>query len=156
MQVRSFARYSGRVTQALLHLKYHPDLQLAAVMGVWLEELYEREGWRAEVIVPVPLSKQRAQKRGFNQAALLADALSSRIDLPVDSSSLRRVEDTRSQVGLDPHERWKNVEHVFGARSQSLKGYGCATRRTTCSRPALPCRRAPKQFGPQAPDPSLG
>ena len=119
--MRSFARYSGRVTQALLHLKYHPDRQLAAVMGVWLEELYEREGWRAEVIVPVPLSKQRAQKRGFNQAALLADALSSRIDLPVDSSSLRRVEDTRSQVGLDPHERWKNVEHVFGARSQSLK-----------------------------------
>ena len=120
LPVRSFARYSGRVTQALLHLKYHPDRQLAAVMGAWLGELYGREGWGAEVIVPVPLSKQRAQKRGFNQAALLADALSSRIDLPVDKRSLRRVEDTRSQVGLDPHERWENVEHVFEVGSQSL------------------------------------
>ena len=80
-----------------------------------------REGWGAEVLVPVPLSKHRAQKRGFNQAALLADALSSRIDLPVDSSSLLRIQDTRSQVGLGPHERWKNVEHVFKVRSQSLK-----------------------------------
>jgi len=120
-QVRSFARYSGRITQALLHLKYHPDRQLAAAMGAWLEELYVREGWGAEVIVPVPLSKQRAQKRGFNQAGLLADALGSRIDLPVDSSSLLRIEDTRSQVGLDPHERWKNVEHVFKVGSHSLK-----------------------------------
>ncbi len=121
LQVRSFARYTGRVTQALLHLKYHPDRQLAAVMGAWLEELYVGEGWSVEVLVPVPLSKHRAQMRGFNQAALLADALSSRIDLPVDKRSLLRIEDTRSQVGLDPHQRWKNVEHVFKVGSQSLK-----------------------------------
>jgi len=118
--VRSFARYSGRVTRALLHLKYHPDRQLAAVMGDWLKEVYERQGWAVEVLVPVPLSRPRAQKRGFNQAALLADALSSRTDLPVDSSSLQRVEDTRSQVGLGPHERWKNVEHVFKVGSKSF------------------------------------
>jgi ComF family protein len=121
LPVRSFAKYSGRVSHALLHLKYHPDRQLAAVMGGWLEELYRREGWSAEVVVPVPLSKHRAQKRGFNQAALLAEALGALIDLPVDSSSLQRVEDTRSQVGLDPDERWKNVEYAFRAGSRTFK-----------------------------------
>jgi predicted amidophosphoribosyltransferase len=90
-------------------------------MGAWLGDLYGREGWRAEVVVPVPLSKHRAQKRGFNQAALLAEALAALIDLPVDSSSLQRVEDTRSQVGLDPHQRWKNVEHAFSAGSRSFE-----------------------------------
>ncbi len=90
-------------------------------MGAWLEELYGREGWRAEVIVPVPLSSHRAQVRGFNQAALIAKALGALIDLPVDSSSLQRVEDTRSQVGLDPNQRWKNVEHAFRAGSRSFE-----------------------------------
>jgi ComF family protein len=124
LPVRSFARYSGSVTQALLHLKYHPDRKLAAVMGAWLEELYGREGWSAEIVVPVPLSSHRAKKRGFNQAALLAAALGALIGLPVDSNSLQRVEDTRSQVGLDPHQRWKNVEHAFKAGSRSFEDLG--------------------------------
>ena len=118
--MRSYAKYSGRVIQALLHLKYHPDQQLAGVMGEWLEELYAREEWSAGVVVPVPLSSHREQKRGFNQAALLAEALSGHIDLPVDSNSLHRIADTRSQVGLDPNERWKNVEHAFKAGSRSF------------------------------------
>ena len=119
--MRSYAKYSGRVAHALIHLKYHPDRQLAGMMGAWLEELYVREGWRAELVVPVPLSDDRLQKRGFNQAALLAEALGGLTDLPVDSNSLHRVEDTRSQVGLDPHERWKNVQHAFKAGFRSLE-----------------------------------
>ena len=120
--MRSYAKYSGRVAHGLLHLKYHPDRQLAGVMGAWLEKLYAREGWRAELVVPVPLSDVRLQKRGFNQAALIAEALGGLTDLPVDSNSLHRVEDTRSQVGLNPHERWKNVEHAFKVGSRSLEG----------------------------------
>ena len=119
--MRSFARYSGRIAQALLHLKYRPDRQLAKVMGGWLEKIYRRESWRADVVVPIPLSSHRAQKRGFNQAALLAEALGALIEWPVDSSNLRRVEDTRSQVGLDPQERWKNVEHAFAAGPRSFE-----------------------------------
>lgn len=122
MPVRSFARYTGRVTQALLHLKYRPDRQLASVMGAWLEELYVWEGWSAEVVVPVPLSKHRIQQRGFNQAALLSEAFGSRAGLPVDSRHLKRVEDTRSQVGLDPFERWHNVLQAFNAESRSFEG----------------------------------
>jgi ComF family protein len=121
LSVRSYAKYSGRVTRALLHLKYHPDRQLASVMGAWLEALYDREDWSAEVVVPVPLSSNRSRKRGFNQADLLADALGALSGLPVDSSSLQRVKDTRSQVGLDPDERWKNVENAFRARSRSFE-----------------------------------
>ncbi|MFQ5922967.1 MAG: double zinc ribbon domain-containing protein [Anaerolineales bacterium] len=121
LQARSYARYTGRVTQALLHLKYRPDRRLASVMGAWLEELYLQEGWSGEVVVPVPLGKHKMQQRGFNQAALLAEAFGSRAGLPVDSSCLKRVKDTRSQVGLDPHERWHNVRQAFRAETPSFE-----------------------------------
>ena len=84
-------------------------------MAQWLNRLYEREGWTAGVLVPVPLSKHRLQQRGFNQATLLAEALGPRIGLPVDTRRLIRVVDTRSQVGLDPNERWHNVSKAFEA-----------------------------------------
>ncbi|MFV1860071.1 MAG: double zinc ribbon domain-containing protein [Anaerolineales bacterium] len=122
LQVRSYARYKGPVAQALLHLKYRPNRRLASVMGAWLEELRVRYGWRAEVVVPVPLSKRRMQQRGFNQAALLAEAFGHRAGLSVDPSRLKRVVDTRSQVGLNPYERWHNVRKAFKAESRSFEG----------------------------------
>ena len=122
LPVRSYARYTGQLVQALLRLKYRPDRQLAAVMAAWLVTVYDREGWVAELVVPVPLSKQRAQHRGFNQAELLAVALGRYLALPVETHQLRRAQDTPSQVGLDPHQRWENVERAFEARPQSFDG----------------------------------
>ena len=101
----------------LLQLKYRPNRQLATVMAGWLQHVYEREQWPAGVVVPVPLSKPRIQQRGFNQAILLADALGRLIRVPMDSDRLKRTLDTRSQVGLDPDERWHNVRDAFEAAS---------------------------------------
>ena len=120
--MRSFTRYAGRVTPALLHLKYRPDRQLASVIGAWLEEVYRRQDWSVGVVVPVPLSKHRMQQRGFNQAALLAEAFGRRAGLPIDTSRLKRIEDTRSQVGLNPQERWENVKQAFRAENRSFEG----------------------------------
>ncbi len=122
LQVRSYARYKGRVAQALLRLKYRPDKRLASMMGSWLEELYVRQGWNVEVVVPVPLSRQKMQVRGFNQAALLAKAFGGRAGLRVELGDLRRVKNTRSQVGLDPDARWRNVEQAFRAEALLFEG----------------------------------
>lgn len=89
-------------------------------MGTWLEDVYQEQGWNAGLVVPVPLNKHRRQRRGFNQAELLADAFGRRAGLTVDSGRLIRVEDTRSQVGLNPHERWHNVRDAFIAKAQSF------------------------------------
>lgn len=91
-------------------------------MGSWLEELYVRQGWNVEVVVPVPLSRQKMQVRGFNQAALLAKAFGGRAGLRVELGDLRRVKNTRSQVGLDPDARWRNVEQAFRAEALLFEG----------------------------------
>ena len=92
------------------------------MMGSWLEELYVRQGWNVEVVVPVPLSRQKMQVRGFNQAALLAKAFGGRAGVRVELGDLRRVKDTRSQVGLDPDARWRNVQQAFRAEALIFEG----------------------------------
>jgi competence protein ComFC len=37
------------------------------------------------------------------------------LDIPVQTQSLVRVHETRSQVGLDPEERFENVQEAFSA-----------------------------------------
>lgn len=122
LPVRSYARYTGRLAQALLHLKYRPDQKLASVMSDWLTGLYRQTEWRATVVVPVPLSSSRFQKRGFNQAELLARGLAGRLELPLAAGLLRRARETRSQVGLDPSERALNVRDAFAAERGAFAG----------------------------------
>jgi ComF family protein len=59
-------------------LKYHQAVHLAGPMAALLAEAVQREAPAAALpawVLPIPLSPQRLAERGFNQAALLAQAL---------------------------------------------------------------------------------
>jgi len=121
LRSRSYALYRPPVSNAILHLKYHPNQAMASVMGAWLASVYAQTAWSATVVVPVPLASDRMQHRGYNQAALIAAAMAERAALPHEPRALTRTESTRSQVGLGYEERAENVRGVFSA-SPALGG----------------------------------
>lgn len=64
----------------------------------------------ADVLLPMPLSRQRLQERGFNQALLLARALAPD---KTRAQVLLRVRDTPAQSSLPRAARLTNVQHAF-------------------------------------------
>lgn len=122
LTARSFALYDGPLARAIVSLKYRPNRALARVMAGWLGEVCRREGWRPTLVVPVPLGRDRLRRRGYNQASLIASALADRLGLPMEDSALRRVRETRSQVGLDPASRLANVQGAFQADPGPFQG----------------------------------
>jgi ComF family protein len=58
----------------------------------------------AGALVPIPLHPRRLRRRGYNQAALIADALARRAGLEV-ADCLRRGGSSATQVGRDRRER---------------------------------------------------
>ncbi|MEA2488550.1 MAG: hypothetical protein QOH21_342, partial [Acidobacteriota bacterium] len=63
--------------------------------------------------VPMPARKER--RRGYNQAGLLAAALSRRLAIPCDMTLLVRRSDRATQASLPRRERAANVRDAFGA-----------------------------------------
>lgn len=64
------------------------------------------------VVVPIPLHARRLWTRGFNQAALLAQAVSDHCGVPM-KQPLRRRRDTLPQTGLSLRERQRNLQGAF-------------------------------------------
>ena len=122
LKVRSYAVYEGPLTKALLQLKYSPNRLLAFHMSQWLVELLSRESWQVDLVVPVPLGKNRLRQRGYNQAGLIASELARSKHLPFSDRALWRVRETLSQVGLDTLARMKNVQGAFSADSTLVEG----------------------------------
>ncbi|MFZ5725542.1 MAG: ComF family protein [Pseudomonadota bacterium] len=67
----------------------------------------------AMLLVPVPLHRWRLWSRGFNQAALIADALTRLTGVPHDHQLLRRVKATASLRGKGRRERERVVAGAF-------------------------------------------
>lgn len=120
--VHSVAWHLPPIQQAVHALKYEGLAVLSATLGTILADQWQHGPERIDLLVPVPLHPVRLRRRGYNQAALLADALGQRIGLPVESEVLIRERDTRSQVGLSAEERWTNVAGAFRCRSTPPAG----------------------------------
>ena len=77
---------------------------------------------RADLLIPVPLSRARLQHRGYNQALELCKHLSR---ANTDAHLLLRIKDTLTQSTLSRSERLKNVKAAFAVeplRAQELQG----------------------------------
>lgn len=120
LQVRSYVWYEGPVVEALLLMKYQPNRKLASRMGAWLHEISVPAHSRRAHVIPVPLGEVRKRERGYNQAELIASEFAEISGRPYSSQALRRVRETRSQVGLNLAERQENVFDAFEADPQQV------------------------------------
>jgi competence protein ComFC len=119
--VRSLAAYTGGIKTAIHRLKYQNDLGVGSIFTDQLTELIKRNGWKIDVVVPVPLSKQRKKERGYNQARVLAFPIALKLGIPLDDKSIIRTRETSSQVTLDAIERQKNITNAFSAKGNKLR-----------------------------------
>ena len=112
--------YRGTLRSLLHLLKYEGVEPIARPLGVLLAELVLAQPAlpASLTVVPVPLYGGKRRERGFNQAALLAEAVAREgrargADMRVDRSLLTRHRATRSQAGLTPRQRRENVRGAF-------------------------------------------
>lgn len=108
--VRAAVAYGEVARHVALKLKYGGRMACAATMAQAMARLMP-EG--AELLVPVPLHRWRIWGRGFNQAALIAEALSKASGVPADAHLLRRVKATPVLRGLGHRGRAKAVSGAF-------------------------------------------
>jgi ComF family protein len=105
---RAAGRYEGALREIIHAFKYDGRRSLARPLGALLRERGTTLLRDADCCVPVPLYPWRRLRRGFNQAADLAQEL----QLPV-VHALWRVRPTAAQAGLDAGARRRNVRGAF-------------------------------------------
>ena len=118
----SWAIYGGPLRQAIHRLKYNQDLGLGDVFSRFLVQYVAERGWPADLVLPVPLSRNRLKERGYNQAALLARPVAQAFGLRYEPNGLIKIKDTPSQVGLSQIERKINVTGAFIGDVNKVKG----------------------------------
>jgi len=95
----------------LVHaLKFRSQLALAPLMGDLLIEAIRE---RIDLVVPVPLSRERLRERGYNQAAEIARHVARERRARLELTIVIRERNTRAQADLPWSERTRNVRGAF-------------------------------------------
>lgn len=97
----------------LVHaLKYQGWRGVGDFMGAEMARRAPHWARRADFVVPIPTSKRNRRRRGYNQAAVIAESLADHLDKRLlDCLERRRQQDT--QTSLNPGQRRANVMGAF-------------------------------------------
>ena len=113
-RARAVARFDEGPARQLVHrLKYGDKLDMAKPMGAWMARAGAELLTEADMLVPVPLHRNRLWTRKFNQSAELAQVVSRHCGVPMDAFALARIKPTVPQVGLTRTKRAENVQGAF-------------------------------------------
>ena len=108
-------QYRGSLESAIKAFKYERATELASTLSMRLAAVMDDPRPHIDALLPVPLSAERFDERGYNQAALLCRHLSAAWGIPWRDDLLRRTRDTEQQARLRGQERLDNVLDAFEA-----------------------------------------
>lgn len=115
--------YDPPIPQMIYAIKFDNAKYLIKPLANFMLLEYQKHGFEADVILPIPLSEKRLKERTYNQAELLARELGTALSLPLDTTSIKRVKNTSRQARLGWRARQKNVVDAFQIQNKkALKG----------------------------------
>ncbi len=110
-----FFTKKSRIQQMVHSFKYRGNKDAAFVlgekMGIILKESPRFN--QLDCIIPVPLHPKKMKIRGYNQAEILAQGVSSVLDIPLELNTLKRKNHNNTQTNKGLFNRWTNVNSIF-------------------------------------------
>jgi competence protein ComFC len=113
--LRAWAVFENPLQTALHKLKYRRDMSMGDSLASQMISFVQKLNWPIDIIIPIPLGKQRQKERGYNQVGMIAMPLAIALGVNYVPNELSRRKETRSQVGLTKTERRENVREAFQA-----------------------------------------
>lgn len=123
----SFLLYDGAAFRKIVYrFKYFDSPKLGTFLGKMMATSLAKDNFfdGVDVLIPVPLSRKKLLKRGYNQCLYIAQGVSEVTGIPVDTSSVERKSDNNPAQATLSHERRKeNVANVFRlCRPEAVEG----------------------------------
>lgn len=106
--------FHGLIRESIHRFKFRGRSDYAHLYAGAMQKCVEREyeDIRFDGIQAVPMTEEKRLERGYNQAALLAEDLAERMEIPYINVMIKR-KDTSSQHNLGFFEREHNLEDAY-------------------------------------------
>ncbi len=114
-----FFKYENVIRSQILSLKFHEKSYNYRTIVYFLEK--NKKSFeilkKYDIIVVVPISKQRLKQRGYNQSELIAKGISKIISVKIQKNIIYKIINTKPQSTLNKEQRKENVQSAYIAKN---------------------------------------
>lgn len=115
-----FFKYEGIIRKNILNYKFNDKPYLYKSFANYLiknKNLFEIIK-KYDTIIPVPISKLRYKKRGYNQSYLIAKELSKKFEIEICNNCLYKTKNIIEQSKLNKEQRSKNIINAYKIKNK--------------------------------------
>jgi ComF family protein len=107
--------YTGPLREVVVQYKFRGATSVVPIVAERIATQFGAEIQKLSpaLLVPIPLHPSREYLRGYNQAEVLAEAVSPLVGIPVVDDIIFRVRKRRPQSRLSKSKRASNIKSVF-------------------------------------------
>ena len=110
-------KYEGGPREAIHRFKFEGKIDYAESIAKIMAKTIENCG-DYDIIIPIPIGKERAKERKYNQSLLIARLLARYIGSELLYDVLIKIKETPKQSATPAKDRMKNIIGAFAVRSR--------------------------------------
>lgn len=112
-----FFKYGNLIRSQIIALKFQEKPHIYKTITYFLENMQKNLEIlkKYDIIVIVPVSKQRKLERGYNQSELIGREISKIIQVPIAKKILYKIKNTVPQSTLNKKQREENLKEAYQA-----------------------------------------
>ena len=113
-----FFKYENLIRSQIIAIKFQEKPYIYQTITYFLKNVQKsfENLKKYDIIIIVPISKQRRRDRGYNQSELIANEISKIINVPILKGALHKIKDTVPQSSLNKIQREENAKGVYQVR----------------------------------------
>ena len=111
-KARAVFLYKDQIKKSIANFKFYGNRYLGEYLSYFLLDLYVKEKWDCDLVIPAPISQKSLKVRGYNQTDLLCQSF-IKFGIAFDNTSIVKHLETAHQVGLGYKERQTNLIGAF-------------------------------------------
>lgn len=121
-----FFQYQGLIREQIINFKFNEEAyKYKAISNFIIKNIIFKNQKifqilnDYDVIIPVPISKQRMKERGYNQVGLIANQIAKAMGKKLSTKSLYKCKDISPQSTLNKEEREQNIKGVYMLKNKN-------------------------------------
>lgn len=111
------------ISKTIYRFKYSNRSEYSKYLGLQMAKYLGPQilSWKPDLIIPVPLHKNKIRKRGYNQAGLLAKEVARSLGISYSDKLVVRTHNTVPMKTLSASERQINLKNAFKVEDNDVK-----------------------------------
>ena len=120
-KARSVYLYKEPISVLIARLKYANKKYLAKIFAKEMAFIYYKNFFNCDCVLYTPMTEEREERRGYNQAKVLAEEFCEVTKLPVLENVLFKIKETPRQATISQaKERRENLKGSFKVENKNL------------------------------------